>query len=74
VTVTAKLAAVQGEWRMTPTTDPGGALAQMICECHVGGRVVAEGDLMFFGVSAASTLGSREEGVFEEIREMVAAG
>jgi hypothetical protein len=59
---------------MTPTTDPGGALAQMICECHVGGRVVAEGDLMFLGVPAASTLGSREEGVFEEIREMVAAG
>jgi 3-hydroxymyristoyl/3-hydroxydecanoyl-(acyl carrier protein) dehydratase len=74
VTISASLAAIQGEWRMGADSEAGGALAQVLCQCRVEGQQVAEGDLMFLGVPVTTTLGSRKDGILDDIREMVRNG
>jgi 3-hydroxymyristoyl/3-hydroxydecanoyl-(acyl carrier protein) dehydratase len=73
VTITTRLVAAQGEWRMASALGQGGALAQTISQCRVGERLVADGDLMFLGVSLAATLGARREEVLARVRRLVAA-
>lgn len=74
VTISASLTATQGEWRMGADSEAGGALAQVFCRCRVGEQRAAEGDLMFLGVPVTTTLGSRKDGILDDIREMVRNG
>ncbi len=73
ITVRSRLVATQGDWILGPASAQAGSLAQTQSQCFLGDRQVAEGDLLFLGVSLATTLGSRQDEIVAGVKALVSA-
>lgn len=73
VAVRSRLVATQGDWAGGPGSDQPPRLAQMLAECHVGEKQLAQVDLLFLGVPLEITLGSHKEEILAKLMKLVAA-
>ena len=70
VSVRSRLVSTQGDWTGGPELDQPARLAQTIADCSVGGKQVAQADLLFLGVPLEATLGSRKEEMLATLMEL----